>query len=170
MSFALATSMSTALLALASGSETRSACDPAAILEGGQELVASVGAALTEHQVATSAPEGCPVVRVQLHRHDRAIAVTIQDAHGRRVERQLSSVATAGAVMESWAMPLFAAEIGPEPLKEPAPPVVATEAPAPPARRRSLALGGTVEEGDSARVAQPAVVLRSGLGPRWGAR
>jgi hypothetical protein len=145
VSFALATSMATVLLAAAPGSEARSACGPAAILEGGQELVASIGAALTEHRVATSAPEGCPAVRVQLGRHDRAIAVTIQDAYGRRVERQLSSIAAAGALIESWAMPLFVIEIGPGPLEDSAPPVLATEARAPPTRRRSLALAGVFE-------------------------
>jgi len=123
---ALGTAGWTVLLALAPGREARSACEPAVALEGAETLVSTIGEALAEHRVAPSASEGCPILRVRVGRQRKAIAIAIEDPYGRHIERRVSSVAAAGALIESWAVPFLTLELGPGPEEIVAPPPVAT--------------------------------------------
>ena len=111
------------------------ACQPAVILSGDGALVGAVRAQLAQDRVTEVAASGCPLLHVDLRRRPRGMALAIEDGRGRRVLRSVSSVAAAGAVIESWG----ATVPGGAPAPPSPPPTAAPEDEEPPRLRAAAA-------------------------------
>ncbi|MEO8705195.1 MAG: hypothetical protein ABI867_34435 [Kofleriaceae bacterium] len=92
-----------ALLIGAAG-RVRAECLPAAVPTGDPVLVQRLADQLTASGIATTASEGCPVVRVQVEKRGQLLVLRVTDGFQRRGERSVQDVGTAAAVIESWTL------------------------------------------------------------------
>jgi hypothetical protein len=117
-----------ALLLIASRSDARAECRPAAIPSGEPTLVRQLSERLTASGIATTSTAGCPIAHVRLEQRGEQIHLEVTDSFGRRGTRQVRDVATAATIVESWTSQEI--EIGTLPaLAEPAPASVVVGAP-----------------------------------------
>ncbi len=100
--------MITAALALPASVDAAPECRPAVILVGDAITIQEIAAVLRV-PVVDAPRENCPTERADVERVDvagrpSALRISITDADGRRTERQVSDVATAATVIESFAI------------------------------------------------------------------
>ena len=123
-------------------------CPPAAALTGDAELVHAVRALLEARGITDETPR-CPATRAHIERHGDRILVAVDrvrevsrpaTAHDAAIEREVSEVATAATVIESWtrsdvAAPLLESREVPVTAVERAPAAPPPVAASPPAAR-----------------------------------
>src|SRR5438309_223319 len=79
-------------------------CPPALTLQGDEDQMAQVGAALRRRGIATEGAPGCPTVLVRLDRAGpRGLAVTIVEIVNEDTRREFGTTDLALAFIESWA-------------------------------------------------------------------
>lgn len=81
------------------------ACRPTALITGESALTQDVRTALELRGVALVEAQGCPSLRVRIEAAAHGLAVSIEDADGRRSARVVRDAATAAAWIDSWARP-----------------------------------------------------------------
>jgi hypothetical protein len=79
-------------------------CPPAVILAGDPLVIDQVAVELRSRGIDAPQP-GCPAEKARIERGDDAFVVSIVDSDGRLAERHVADVATAAAVIESFAAP-----------------------------------------------------------------
>lgn len=117
-----------ALTLLAGAPSARAQCRPAAVPQGDPELVSSLRERLRANGIETQPLPSCPAVRVIVAQRGQQVHLRVTDAFERLGEREVQDVATAAAIIESWTLQEI--EAGSMPADAPAPPIVATAAPA----------------------------------------
>jgi hypothetical protein len=79
-----------------------SSCVPAARVDGGSAIEATVIAELRRRGITTSPAGACPFVRADLRERGDNVVVHIVDADGRVVERTANGPLAAATLIESW--------------------------------------------------------------------
>src|SRR5438270_13929723 len=113
---------------IAAASDSAGSCGRTAVLHGPDRLVAEVHQSLARRGVSERAADGCPPVQVRLRSERRQIALSIEDGYGHLVEREVSSVEAASALIESWTSSIsgdLRADVPLAPIPEEEPPALA---------------------------------------------
>ncbi len=87
------------------GSESEASCTPTALLQGSDEVVASITPMLSARGIATEVTDGCPYVRATITSRGSAFSVTIEDPYGRSHDHLVGDADIAATVIESWVDP-----------------------------------------------------------------
>jgi hypothetical protein len=91
------------VLVLATPVASAEPCRATALLEGDDQLVDALDAALHRRGIETTARAECPAARARITRRGSAIAVSVVDPDGRSSERSLANLDAAASLIESWA-------------------------------------------------------------------
>ncbi|MBI5525822.1 MAG: hypothetical protein HY897_05765 [Deltaproteobacteria bacterium] len=78
-------------------------CRPAALVDGDEATADAVRRALVDRGIAAAGVEGCPVIRARVVQNGGMLAVSIEDAAGRKNERAVTRVDAAATVIATWA-------------------------------------------------------------------